>query len=98
MSIFGVSEYTSLRSMEVKWKCQCISIKHKCLVITQNSATLRSVKEVLKFTASVFKLCASCFSKHNLQKYGEYDVQNQQHANAQEINLNSAWLLHVKFT
>jgi hypothetical protein len=98
MSIFGVSEHSSLRSMEVKWKCQCISIKNNCSVITQNSARLCSVTEVLKLTASVFKLCANCFSKRNLQKFGEYAVQDQQHANAQMINLNSAWPLHVKFT
>jgi hypothetical protein len=98
MSIFGVSEHSSLRHMEVKWKYQCINIKNNYLVITQNYARLCSVKEVLKFTASVFKLCASCFSKHNLQKFGEYAVQDQQHANTQEINLNSAWPLHVKFT
>jgi len=97
MSVFAVSEHRSLRCMEVKWKFQCISTKHNCSVTIQNSARLCSLTEVLKFTASVFKLCASCFSKRNLQKFGAYAVQVQQRANAQEINLSSAWPLHVKF-
>jgi len=70
VSIFGVSEHSSLRSMEVEWKFQCISLKNNCSVIIQNPARLCSVKEVIKFTASVFKLHVSRFSERNLQNLG----------------------------